>query len=273
MKTKSFLFLMSVLLVAGVVCLSCKKDDDNEVVKLSDSIIGGWTTGFHESHMYSTPEDWCFYSQHYEYYSSNGYMAYIFAYFDKDKKFTQYSIYEGPYTVKDNILVQPESFGETLKFDVQKNKFTQFYEDNGETHSRVFTRVSENEIKKYIDAPKNDLIGYWGGSYHSNNENGEVFKKYLIYKQGGKVDELTVYFEDLESQKFIRSTIRHGQWSFDDLVLTEKFPDVSHNFLVSFLGNGFSKNIIDSDDYRLNFGGIRIQWSDIQEYYDKAKEE
>ena len=95
----------------------------------------------------------------------------------------------------------------------------------------------------------------------------------MIYKQGGKVDELTVYFENEISQKFIRSTIRHGQWSFDDLVLTEKFPDGSHKFLVFFLGNGFSKNIIDSDDYRLNFGGIRIQWPDIQEYYDKAKEE
>ena len=217
MKLKTFLFMASLLLVGGMVMTSCSKDDDNGDKPINGSIVGAWTTGITETGWTAktrgvdklkgpqkTSEIPTYYQRIF-YYTSTEKIFDIWAYYDKDKKLMEADVYTGIYTVTGNKVEQ--HFAETdteMEFKVEKDKITFSWEEGGETVNSSYSKLDKKEVQPLLDNSEKKLIaegvlGVWGlyddnyGYYINNNEYERIWK---IYYNDGKVDLLTLYYND-----------------------------------------------------------------------------
>ena len=290
MKLKGLLFMALLLMVGSMVLTSCKDDDDKNDELIKSDIVGAWTTGITEtgwtakarvSHKARGPQkmESPKYYQQIFYYSPTGKELEIWAYYDSDENLVDADVYSGTYTVEGDKVKESFYTGdEVIDFKVEKDKLTYSWEESGETVYSTFKKLDTKDVEQFLNVPKEGIVGVWGlydDNYKYYIDNNEYERIWKIYYANGKVDLLTLYYDDDQST-WKRSTVLHGTWTYKDYVLSENYKGKFKNdFLVNLSSQLYlTEYYIESDGSRKVFEYGLFKWEEdnIKDIYEMAEE-
>lgn len=234
MKKKSLLFLLSLMMIGGMAFVSCSDDDDkDDKGKVNPkAILGAWDFGWEDldngskvrlplNNNLTDPNKAKMkvaYWQDLRYFEDNGRLAQIRVYYDKNKHYLYYNLAISKYEIIGNtvnIIFEGKTM-ESFTFSVKKNTLTATYSDGSEL---VCPAIDKNEVFKYIDYVKNDVVGVWDNG-REELPDGWTHIIYMRYYDTGAVDGLDVYFDG--GLNYQKSYIYHGKWSFNNLIFKEE---------------------------------------------------
>lgn len=217
---KMYFWMLALLMVGGMACVSCDDDDDKkeEGGGSQDELVGVWALTDNPIPVENDDEyykgktrvsiafDDATHEEDYMIICEDGSFYGLSVYFKKDgseMKYLTFEMAEGTYTVKNGKMtikyLDDEESPENVSYSLKKGKLT-ITDEEGE--ATTFKRVDESKVNQYMEQYETDedakqflLKGVWADVDNPyQDEYGNYWRSYYTYDKDGTFLDYEFYF-------------------------------------------------------------------------------